>query len=151
MLLCWPTLGNGDALSDALIACAELTADTARLACFDRKIEEIKKTTPRPPPNDSLTAEQKFGLSKGQVLGLEDTPGQPAPPMVLHAHVVNVSGYMNQRQVFVLDNKQTWQQIELDADFPVRNGQEITISNGALGSFWLSIDSHRSTRVKRIQ
>jgi hypothetical protein len=144
VLLCWPSLGNGDALSDSLIACAEVTPDTARLACFDRKIEEIKKTIPQPSPSAAPMTEQKFGLSNGK-------PAQSAPPLILHAHVVSVSGYMNQRQVFVLDNMQTWQQIELDLDFSVRNGQEVTISNGALGSFWLSIDSHRSTRVKRIQ
>jgi hypothetical protein len=151
VLLCWPAVGNGDAIFDSLIACAELTADTARLACFDRKIEEIKKTIPKQSPSDALTTEQRFGLSNGRVLGLEDNAGQPAPPMVLHAHVESVSGYMNQRQVYVLDNMQTWQQIELDPDFPVRTGQKVTISKGALGSFWLSIDSHRSTRVKRIQ
>jgi hypothetical protein len=133
------------------MACADLTADTARLACFARKIEDVTTTTPKPPPSDSRTAEQKFGLSEGQVLGSEDKPGQPAPPMVLHAQVVGISGYMNQRQAYLLDNMQTWQQIELDLDFPVRTGQKVTISKGALGSFWLSIDSHRSTRVKRIQ
>ncbi len=151
VLVCLPTLGIGDVLSDSLIACAQITSDTARLACFDHEIEEIKKKIPKPPPSAALTAEQKFGLSNGQVRGLEAKPGESATPMVLHAHIVSVSRYMNQRQVFVLDNMQTWQQIELDLDFAVRNGQEVTISNGALGSFWLSTDSRRSTRVKRIQ
>jgi hypothetical protein len=115
------------------------------------KIEEIRKKIPEPPPSVALTAEQKFGLSNGQVRGLEATPSQAPTLTVLHAHIVRVSRYLNERQVFVLDNVQTWQQIELDPDFAVRNGQEVRISKGALGSFWLSTDSHRSTRVKRIQ
>jgi hypothetical protein len=64
---------------------------------------------------------------------------------------VSVPRYPIERQVFVLDNAQTWQQIELDLGFTVRIGQEVTISKGALGSFWLSADSHRATRVKRIR
>jgi hypothetical protein len=70
-------------------------------------------------------------------------------PTRLHAHIVRVSRTAD-RQVFVLDNTQIWQQIELDPDFAARMGQEATISKGALGSFWLSTDSHRATRVKRV-
>jgi hypothetical protein len=69
----------------------------------------------------------------------------------LHAHIASVARNPTERQVFVLDNAQTWQQIELDPDFAVRIGQGVTISKGALGSFWLATDSHRATRVRRIQ
>jgi hypothetical protein len=148
---CWPTLGMGDALFDSLIACAELTSDTARLTCFDREIAEIRKRNPQPPASVAPTAEQKFGLSNKQVLDLGATPGQAPTPTVLHAHIASVSQHPIERQVFVLDNAQTWQQIELDLDFAARIGQEVKISKGALGSFWLSTDSHHATRVKRIQ
>jgi hypothetical protein len=148
---CWPTLGMGDALFDSLIACAELTSDTARLTCFDREIAEIRGKNPQTPASVAPTAEQKFGLSDKQVLELGATPGQVPAPTALHAHIVSVPRYPIERQVFVLDNAQTWQQIELDLGFTVRIGQEVTISKGALGSFWLSADSHRATRVKRIR
>jgi hypothetical protein len=155
VFVCVPTLGIGDALFDSLMACAQLTSDTARLTCFDREIAEIRKRNPQPPASVAPTAEQKFGLSNKQVLDLGATPGQaptPTPTATkLHAHIASVSQYPIERQVFVLDNGQTWQQIELDLDFAVRMGQEVTISKGALGSFWLSTDSHRATRVKRIQ
>jgi hypothetical protein len=127
VLCCLPTLGMSDALSDSLIACTQLTSDTARLACFDHGMEEMRK-------------------------GTSNAPSMIAPtPTAVHAHVVSVSRYMNERQVFVLDNVQSWQQIELDPDFTARNGQEVTISSGALGSFWLSTDSRHRTRVKRIR
>jgi hypothetical protein len=150
-LVCLPNLGIGDALFDSLIACAQVTSDTARLTCFDREIAEIRKTNPQPPASAAPTAEQKFGLSNKQVLDLGATPGQAPTPTVLRAHIRSVSRYPTERQVFVLDNAQTWRQIELDLDFAVRIGQEVAISKGALGSFWLSTDSHRATRVKRIQ
>ena len=138
---CLPTLGMGDALSDSLIACTQLTSDTARLACFDHGMEEVRKNTSNAPAVIAPTPEQKFGLSK------ESSP----TPATVHAHIVSVSRYMNERQVFVLDNVQSWQQIELDPDFTARNGQEVTVSSGALGSFWLSTDSRHRTRVKRIR
>jgi hypothetical protein len=142
VLCCLPTLGMGDALSDSLIACTQLTSDTARLACFDHAMVEIRKSTSNSPSMNALTPEQKFGLSDG---------GSSPAPTAVHAHIVSVSRYMNERQVFVLDNVQSWQQIELDPDFTARIGQEVTISSGALGSFWLSTDSRHRTRVKRIR
>lgn len=141
VLCCLPTLGMSDALSDALIACTQLTSDTARLACFDHEVEEMRKSTSNAPSKSALTPEQKFGLPNGQ---------GPAPTAV-HAHIASVSRYMNERQVFVLDNVQSWQQIELDPDFTALIGQEVIISRGALGSFWLSTDSRHRTRVKRIR
>jgi hypothetical protein len=151
VLVCLPTLGIGDALFDSLMACSEITSDTARLTCFDREIAEIRKQNPQAPASVAPTAEQRFGLSDKQVLELGAAPAQAPTPTALRAHVVSVPRYPIERQVFVLDNAQTWQQIELDTDFTVRIGQEVTISKGALGSFWLSADSHRATRVKRIR
>jgi hypothetical protein len=150
-LVCLPNPGIGDALFDSLIACGQITSDTARLTCFDREIAEIRGKNPQTPASVAPTAEQKFGLSDKQVLELGATPGQVPAPTALHAHIVSVPRYPIERQVFVLDNAQTWQQIELDLGFTVRIGQEVTISKGALGSFWLTADSHRATRVKRIQ
>jgi hypothetical protein len=121
-IVCMPTQGIGQATFDSLIACTRLTADTERLACFDRAMT-----------------------------GLEAGPDRARTPTQLHAHIVSVSRSATDRQVFVLDNAQTWQQIELDPDFAVSTGQEVTISKGALGSFWLAIDSHHATRVKRIR
>jgi hypothetical protein len=151
-IVCMPTQGIGQATFDSLIACTRLTADTERLACFDRAMTETRKISPRQPPTPAApTAEQEFGLSSKQVLGLEAGPDRARTPTQLHAHIVSVSRSPTDRQVFVLDNAQTWQQIELDPEFAVRTGQEVTISKGALGSFWLAIDSHRATRVQRIQ
>lgn len=140
--VCIPAQGMGQAPFDSLIACTRLGADAERLACFDREMTGIRKSNLQPPAPVAPTPEEEFGLSSTQVLG--------RTPAKLHARIVSVSRSAADRQVFVLDNAQTWQQIELDPDFSARTGQEVTISKGALGSFWLAIDSHRATRVKRI-
>jgi hypothetical protein len=151
VLICVPTLAMGDSPFDSLIACGEIASDTARLTCFDRELAEVKKKDSQPSRSVGPTAEQKFGLSEKQVLELGAVPDQAPTPKALQARVVNIPRYPVDRQVFVLDNAQSWQQIELDPGFVVRIGQQVTISKGALGSFWLSADSHRATRVKRIQ
>lgn len=149
--VCMPPPSIGEAPFDSLIACTELIADTARLACFDRVMLEIGKNGPQSPTRTAPTPEQQFGLSGKQVLSLEAAPGQAPTPTVVHAHIAGVSRAAYERRIFVLDNSQSWQQIELDPDFTARNGQEITVSNGALGSFWLSTDPRHRTRVKRIR
>ena len=148
-VVCTPIPAIGAAPADPLMACTEITADTARLACFDREMAERRKDNP--PVRAAPTPEQQFGLSNKQLLGLEATDAQAPVPTTLHAHIVGVSRTATERQVFVVDNGQSWQQIELDPDFAVRVGQDVKISKGALGSFWLATDSHRATRVKRIQ
>lgn len=149
--VCLPIPSIGAAAVDALTACTQLTADAERLACFDREMAAIRKSSPQSPATAAPTAEQEFGLSDKQLLGLEARSPQSPAPKTLRAHIVSVSKSAADRQVFVVDTAQTWQQIELDPDFVVRIGQEVTISKGALGSFWLSTNSHRATRVKRIQ
>jgi hypothetical protein len=137
---------------DLLIACTQFTSDPARLACFDREIAEIRKGAEGPSKSagPAPTPEQKFGLSGAQARELEAKSAE-APPSEVRAHIAGVSQEPSGRQIFVLDNSQTWQQIEPEPEFMLRNGQSVIISRGALGSFWLSTDPHRATRVKRIR
>lgn len=147
-----PSLSIGGAPLDSLTACAQLTADAPRLACFDREIAEIGKSGEGLSKSSDAapTPEQRFGFADAQARALQPKPA-PASPSAEHARIVSVSEGANGRRIFLLDNSQIWQQIELERDFSVRAGQPVTISNGALGSFWLSSDSHRATRVKRVR
>jgi hypothetical protein len=151
MLACFPMLAIGDPSLDSLIACSRLTSGTERLACFDREMAEISKSNSQPTSAGALTAEQRFGLSDKQASDLKTATAEAPAPSALHARIASVSQSPSQRQMFVLDNAQSWQQIELDPDFDVHVGQMVRISKGALGSFWLSTDSHRATRIKRIR
>lgn len=149
--LCLPAPSIAAASLDPLIACTQLTDETARLGCFDKEVAELRRHNPPASTPVAPTPEQQFGLSDKQVIGLEAKPNQAPPPKTLHVHIVSVSQSALARQIFVTDNAQTWQQIELDPDFAVNIGQEVTISKGALGSFWLATDSHHATRVKRVR
>ena len=58
----------GEAFLDSLIACTELTSDTARLACFDRVNAGDEEKARKRRHAIAPTPEQQFGLSSKQVL-----------------------------------------------------------------------------------
>ena len=150
----------------ALQACVRITQDSARLACFDREIAALSAGTSSgaasapagsaaagatAPP---LTAEQKMGLSTEGVRKLEAekgiNPAEPKPPQELTAHLASVSRNSAGREVFTLDNGQVWRQCETRARFEAHTGDAVKITHGAVGSFWLSTDTHNWTRVERV-
>ena len=77
-------------------------------------------------------------------------PAEAKPPPELTAHLASVSRNSAGRAVFTLDNGQVWRQSETRASFEARAGDAVKISRGAMGSFWLSTDTHNCTRVERV-
>jgi len=95
-----------------------------------------------------------MGLSAEGVRKLEAekgiNPAEAKPPRELTAHLVSVSRNSAGRQVFTLDNGQVWRQSETRASFEPHAGDAVKITPGAIGSFWLSTDTHNRTRVERV-
>jgi hypothetical protein len=168
-----PTLPTG------LQSCVQIPDSAARLACFDREMAQLTasaaasaasanspsaQAASAPSPSAgpasadthvvTLTPEQKIGLSVQQVDAIES--GQPYQPhkstdLQVHAHVASVSQRAGGYGVYQLDNGQIWVQTETRSDFHVQPGVDVTVSTGALGSFWISTDAHHATRVKRVR
>jgi hypothetical protein len=155
-------------LPAALDACTRIASDKARLQCFDREAAALSQhdgssqqrnqraadapaAVPAPP---QLTPEQKFGLSTDQVQRQEEARGAVAaqPPSVtrVQTRVLQVSGSSAGRALFTLENGQTWRQTEIQSSFSLRPGDQVTLSKGALGSFWISTGPHNSARVERV-
>jgi hypothetical protein len=143
-----------DVLPESLRSCVQILGDAERLACFDREIARLQISI-APPERASailLTPEEKLGLTNSRVLQLESgSSGDPPPPKEAHAHIVSAASSANGLQSFVLDNAQVWRQTASKSDFLVHQGDAVTISAGALGTFWLSTDTHHSIRVKRVR
>jgi hypothetical protein len=147
----------------AVQACAKVTGDAARLACFDRQVALLgsadggaapaSASTESTAPGTKLTPEQKMGLPRGKVDKLEAAPGAAPEPVLkdFTARIRSVSAGAGQRQVFVLDNDQVWRQAESKTNFSVSPGDTVRISRGALGSFFMSANSHVATRVARVR
>lgn len=140
-----------EVLPDSLRSCIKISSDVERLACFDREVGRATSAASPLTPATPLTPEQKIGLSNARVQQLESNSPVPPPPAELQAHIVSTTSAGDGLQTFVLDNAQVWRQTQVKSDFRVRQGDAVTITSGALGSFWLSIDNHRSTRVKRVR
>jgi hypothetical protein len=154
-----------------LQSCVRIADDAARLACFDREmaaasaVRPSRKDTPaltaaplanpsqpaNPSPPVTLSPQQKFGLAGDQIQPLEPGP-MTAPPKLkeLQAHIAKVSRRSDGHALYELDNGQVWLQMETRSEFFVRSGDGVTITTGALGSYWLATDSHNATRVKRV-
>lgn len=99
----------------------------------------------------TLTPEQAFGLTPDKVRKLEAKQGiQPNEVKTMSAHITDVSRGASGRQVFKLDNGQVWRQSETRARFEAVPGEAVTISHGAMGSFWLATNNHNWTRVERV-
>jgi hypothetical protein len=92
-----------------------------------------------------------MGLSGDAVHRLEAKQGIKSTEVKsLSAHITDVSRNGAGRQVFTLDNGQVWRQSETRASFEVRPGDAVTVSSGAMGSFWLVTSKHNWTRVERV-
>ncbi|MEP7242547.1 MAG: hypothetical protein ABI885_02565 [Gammaproteobacteria bacterium] len=118
-------------LLEQLRTCAAETEDARRLACYDREVGSALKV-----------GEASMGA-----------PAAPPPPVVakLQAHVTKLAEQTGGKLVFTLDNGQVWRQSESTPPPNIKQGETVTITPGALGSFWLVGESRRSIRVKRTQ
>jgi hypothetical protein len=144
----------------ALRACRSLTDAAARLACFDRETATLdtqtSSTAPAPAPVRTAAPpdpKQQFGLSEQAVEKQEIAAGMRASdPRKIEAHISQLSHSANGRAIFTLDNGQIWRQLVADAaDLRVKDGDSVTISRAALGSYWLAPQSGPGCKVTRVQ
>lgn len=148
-------------LPPTLDACTRIAADKERLECFDRESAALSRRAPplsrelavAPEATSArqLTPEQKFGLSPDRVRQQEEHRGAAPAMKELQAHVTRLSGSGASRYMIVLDNGQVWRQTETRSSFSLRPGDLVTVSQGALGAFFLSTGPHNSTKVERVQ
>ena len=134
-------LASADSTSDALSEisrCAAVAEAPDRLKCFDNAAPRAKEAL-RPRAED-------FGKPPAR------------PPEVTHVAttVRGLSKTVRGRAVFVLDNGQTWQQIDGDdtrvLEPPSGTTMAVTIARGLFGSYQLSIEGRNGfVRVRRVE
>ena len=100
-----------------------------------------------------LNPRETFGFAPQQIA--EQAEAAMHAPKPLQSLTVNISGITkgaDGREIFVLDNHQVWVQLEANGDWlDVHPGEQVTISRGWLGSFRLSLPSHRGFKVTRVR
>ena len=128
---------TGDALAE-IARCSAIDDPAGRLGCFDRAAPRAKEAlNPRP---------EDFGKPP------------PRPPEIeqLTATVREFSKTVRGRALFVLDNGQTWRQLEGDDaqvhEPPSGTPLKVTIARGAFGSYNLTIEGRNGLiRVRRVE
>ncbi len=145
-------------LPPELRRCMAERVDAARLACFDRESARLAAgagaaaataaATAAPAP--ALTPEQRFGL-RGEVARetLEREKAAKQDLEKLEARVTAVATGPTGDWVVTLDNGQVWAQVPSGMRYTIRAGDAVTIAPAALGSYMLTGESGRSTRVRR--
>lgn len=130
-----PLLASAGAAADTLervMACRAITADAARLACFDAATASAAAPATGTPP--ALGSEQ---------LSLTLPEGAPER---MRAVITDLRRDQDGRWLFTLDNGQVWLQRE-DDPLRIGIGETVTVRPGAFGSYSMVPDS-RPTRIK---
>lgn len=147
---------------EALLACRTIEASAARLACFDREAAALAGQRSSAAlagqrgsgaQHSALNPRETFGLAPMDVAArAEAVAHTPKPLDSMTAHVTSVARAADGREIFTLDNHQVWVQLIPDGSWlDVRAGEEAKIARGWLGSYWLSLSSHRGFKVTRVR
>jgi hypothetical protein len=137
-------------LQRAVRACAALSNDSERLACYDRTAERLvlgvaEEAQPSSP-------EDMFGA--GRKLRHETGPANPAKREPLTEITARAAALREGKDGLVLielDNGQVWKQSNVNTVLLLRAGDTVTISRGALGTFRLAAPNGRFAQVRRVR
>lgn len=105
------------------------------------------------PSQPQLSPRETFGLAPQQIAErAEAVTHTPKPLDSLTAHIASITKAADGREIFILDNHQEWVQLQATGDWlAVDTGEQVTISRGWLGSYRLSLSSHRGFKVTRVR
>lgn len=165
----FPSL-HAETIADAVEACAKIESSIKRLACFDklaskaagfedvvlpsRAINSVASPLPQTETSAAMmnvppaTAEAEVN-EKTKTFGLENRVVKSDVDSVVFT-VTEIRNNARKRSVFTMDDGSVWEQSD-DTQLRVEVGEQVTVSRGVLGSFFLGKDGvNRRIRVKRI-
>lgn len=139
-------------------ACAGQTDDGARLRCYDEAVQRLQAAE----ASGNVVAvdreqvgaleRQSFGLQLPALSSLLPRRGGEAQQIErVEALMTRVVSLPDGRHAFVLDNGQSWAQIEPRSASNVDAGDSISIRRASLGSFVLSPEHGAMHRVRRVE
>ena len=153
-----PPLQRAGAL-DQVFACAAVTGETERLACYDQAVGRLRQaeTSGEVVTVDRAQAEEierdAFGFSLPSLPRLFGRERGAEPAFTeLRLEIARVESRPNLPARFTMSNGQVWTQIGTEAVRNVRPGGAVTVRRAALGSFLMSVEAGGAAiRVRRTQ
>jgi len=161
-------LGSDLTLAQSTTDCTTITADMARLKCYDEQAARQKRqavppsgttaATPAPskpvppPPPVAKSSPSEFGLDADAVRKKQAAanPDAPKSPEQLVARVTAVVTKPRGYYRITLDDGQVWEETQHTGGLAPEVGETVTLKRGLLGSYFLSRSSGLALRVKRI-
>lgn len=152
-------LAAGAAAADVaaeLKACAGITREAGRLACFDALARRsaagtLEAAAPVAPVAKAEPAQEPPRKPEDFGKGRKKKPVEPRPS--ISARVVGTPKEWRKGTTFTLDNGQVWRAIgDEQGYYPnVPENPEVTITESVFGAFWLEIKAiDRKVKVKRV-
>ena len=159
-------------LPQSVLDCSSIQQDSNRLACFDREVARHKPVSgsvastqvtpaqampPAPvvattPPQSAKTKEDEFGVTGQLARKRKEAEVKTNVALVeLRAAVVKVRTKYYGEHVFELDNGQVWEEPQKKNALNIKAGEQVRITQGAMGSYFLLADSGATTRVRRVK
>lgn len=144
---------------ERLYACASISEDAARLACYDEATGRLQSAQNA---GDLVAVDREqvqqiqresFGFSLATIANLlpQREDGGDDGPQFVELEVANIIAHGNGAHTFVMADGQRWTQVEAQRATNVRAGDTIRIRRGAIGSFLLVPSrggaAHRVRRV----
>ena len=140
---------------DRLMACRELTADAARLSCYDAAVSAFESAQQQGDvvvvdrAQVSEARRQLFGFALPRVT-LFDQDERAAPVDAIETTLVRATQTGEGRWVFTLADDGVWRQIDSErVTFRNRPGVAVRIRRAALGSYLMTLEGSRAVRVRR--
>ena len=147
-------------MAERLAQCREEKSDALRLACFDKETAGLTNAPAKASNTASNTKNSEpdagdvgeFGVAGSQIARQREAaqPAKEQQPQRLTAKVTAIANKPHGELIVTLDNGQVWTQKTAGPYFPLKVGDEVTISAGTLGSYRL-IASGRATPVTRVE
>jgi hypothetical protein len=165
---------QAQSLEERLRACSTKQTQDEKLECYESLTTEPKAApapvpapvpaptptpAPKPVPAPTRAAEppasvdSEFGL-QGEHLRRKrasEPKAASSEPVKLTAHISGVTRRPGGMFGFELDNGQVWAQTQKMQAPPPDPGEQVTITSGALGSFFLTFESGLTSRVMRVR
>lgn len=140
---------------DRVVACRQITAEAARLACYDEAVGTLDQAQRQ---GDVVVVDrnqvrearrQLFGFQMPSIT-LFDQGERPESVDSIETTLVRAGQYAEGKWVFTLADESVWRQIDSErVNFRNRPGEAVRVRRAAMGSYLMTIGSSRAVRVRR--
>ncbi len=151
---------SSDALEQAIIQCSEIANINDRVACYDSAASRARAAVAEAEVREEQQSEQQAIIAReefgGETLPREVSPQAQRREEELQAITATVTRSRQTQPGYYaisLDDGTEWVFTESVGSrfFPPRNGAEVTVERGALGSYRMLIPRQAPVRVRRVR